>query len=127
MCLVNTGGKKVYGFLKPDVKAIVDRIVDELARDERVSACYDAWYELREEVLRTYRDEMPPRVPLSNQKELKQIKNMVIAEVMDLGAPVFMEQPIRENLPDDLSMPDTMILFCAGTSIVSPSRSSMMT
>jgi len=82
--LSNTGGKKVYGFLKPDVKAIVDQIVDELANDERVAACYDAWYEMREEVLRTYRDELPPRVPLSAQKEFKQIKNMVIAEAMQV-------------------------------------------
>ena len=91
--LANTGGKKVYGFLKPDVKAIVDKIVDELARDERVAACYDAWYEMREEVLRTYHDEMPPRVPLSAQKEFKQIKNMVLAEALKLGAPVFIDAP----------------------------------
>ena len=29
--LKNTGGKKVYGYLKADVKAIVNDIVDELA------------------------------------------------------------------------------------------------
>lgn len=29
--LMNTGGKKVYGYLKADVKVIVNGIVDELA------------------------------------------------------------------------------------------------
>ena len=34
--LSKTKGKKVYGYLKPDVKAIVDSIVDELANDSRI-------------------------------------------------------------------------------------------
>ena len=34
--LSRTSGKKVYGYLKPDVKALVDSIVEELASDERI-------------------------------------------------------------------------------------------
>ena len=34
--LSKTKGKKVYGYLKPDVKAIVDSIVEELANDSRI-------------------------------------------------------------------------------------------
>ena len=41
--LQNTGGKKVYGYLKADVKAVIDRIVDELAKEERVDKLYRAW------------------------------------------------------------------------------------
>ena len=37
--LSQTKGKKVYGYLKPDVKAIVDSIVDELANDSRIKNC----------------------------------------------------------------------------------------
>ena len=44
--LSKTGGKKVYGYLKTDVKAIVDGIVEELAKDPRVASCYAAWYEI---------------------------------------------------------------------------------
>ena len=104
--LANTGGKKVYGFLKPDVKAIVDQVVDELARDERVAACYDAWYMMREEVLRTYHDEMPPWVPLSAQKEFKSTKNMVIAEAVKLGNLISLDEPLRKHMPDDITAPD---------------------
>ena len=46
---------------------------------------YALWYELWEEVLRTHRDNLPERLPLSQQKEFKQIKNMVIREAVRLG------------------------------------------
>ena len=80
--LNNTGGKKVYGYLKADVKAVVNSIVDELAKEERVASCYHAWLESRNEILRYYRDTMPEPPPLSAQKELKSIKNMVIREAV---------------------------------------------
>lgn len=83
--LNNTGGKKVYGYLKADVKVIVNSIVDELAKEECVSACYRAWLESRNEILRYYRDTMPEPPPLSGQKELKSIKNMVIREAVRFG------------------------------------------
>jgi len=82
--LSKTSGKKVYGYLKIDVKAIIDSIVDEIASDERISLLYDLWYERREEVIRTYTDEMPKRVPLSQNKEFKSIKNAVIQEAMNI-------------------------------------------
>ena len=86
--LRHTGGKKQYGYLKAPLKALVDEIVDELAKDARVAAAYDLWYQLREDVLRTYKDDLPPRVPLSRQKEFKHIKNLVIQEAARIGAPV---------------------------------------
>ena len=69
-----TGGKKQYGYLKAPVKKLVDEIVEELAKDPAVSEAYRHWYDLREEVLRTYRDDLPERIPLSGQKEFRQIK-----------------------------------------------------
>ncbi|WP_243130809.1 MobP3 family relaxase [Flavonifractor plautii] len=41
--LQNTKGKTVYGYLPPTAKALVDAIVDELAKEERVAAAYDLW------------------------------------------------------------------------------------
>ena len=83
--LQNTGGKKVYGYLKSDVKAIVDRIVDELAKDERIDELYRAWSDWQNEILKTYTAKLPPLPPLSEQKQFKSIKGMVIAEAMKLG------------------------------------------
>lgn len=82
--LANTTGKKVYGYLKADVKAIVDEIVAELAKDENVRKLYDLWYGQREEVLSTYTDHFPERLPLEQNKEFKSIRNAVIHEAMKL-------------------------------------------
>ena len=89
-------GKKQYGYLKADLKAVVDEVVDELAKDPRVAAAYNLWYELREDVLRTYKDNLPERLPLSGQKEFKRIKNLVILEAVKL------EQYQQVFHPDDL-------------------------
>lgn len=83
--LRHASGKRQYGYLKPQMKSLVDEIVDELERDERVAAAYNLWYEMREEVLRTYKDDLPERIPLSQQKEFKRIKNIVIQEAVKLG------------------------------------------
>lgn len=84
--LSKTSGKKVYGYMKADVKLIIDSIVDEIAPDDRISALYDLWYEQRESVVRTYTDELPERLPLSQNKEFKSIKNAVIQEAMNITA-----------------------------------------
>ena len=83
--LQSTKGKKVYGYLQPKTKALVDAIVDELAKDERVAAAYDLWNQMREEVCRTYSEQLPERLPLSRQKEFKAVRNMVIREVLKIG------------------------------------------
>ena len=82
--LSRTSGKKVYGYLKADVKAIVDEIVAELAEDERIKKLYDLWYEQRENVLRSYTDHFPERIPLEQNKEFKTIRNAVIQEAMKI-------------------------------------------
>jgi len=99
--LKHTSGKKKYGYLKAPLKAVVDRIVDELARDERVKQCYEKWCELRNEVLRTYADRLPEPLPLSRRKEFKSIKNMVIAEAMSIGGHHFTFEP-DEDMETDL-------------------------
>ena len=83
--LSKTKGKKVYGYLKPDVKAIVDSIVEELANDSRINKLYDLWYEQKENTIRTYTDEMPDRIPLAKNKEFKSIKNAIIKEALKLN------------------------------------------
>ena len=83
--LKSTSDRKQYGYLKAPLKAIVDEIVNELAKDSRVTAAYDLWYQLREDVLRTYKDDLPDRLSLSQQKEFKRIKNLVIEEAVRLG------------------------------------------
>ena len=75
----------MYGYLPPKTKTLVDAIVDELAKDERVAAAYDLWNQMREEVCRTCSEQLPERLPLSKQKEFKAVRNMIIREMLRLG------------------------------------------
>ena len=101
--LKSTSGKKRYGYLKAPLKAVVDEIVDELAKDPRIAAAYDLWYQQREEVLRTYKDDLPQRLPLSQQKEFKRIKNLVIQEAVRLG------EYTEVFAPTDIQEPDQAV------------------
>lgn len=107
--LSKTSGKKQYGYLKADVKAIVNGIVSELASDERIAALYDLWYEQREEVIRTYTEELPDRIPLVDNPEFKSIKNVVIQEALNLTADRLIadEQDEQAENDSEVSEPDT--------------------
>ncbi len=115
--LQNTGGKKVYGYLKADVKAIIDQIVDELAKDERVEKLYTAWGDWQNEILKTYTNKLTPLPPLSQQKQFKSIKNMVIAEALKIGGHHFtfedeaLPEPVMpsEAAPDTVSLDDNVL------------------
>lgn len=107
--LSKTSGKKVYGYLKADVKDLIDSIVDELAKDERLAALYDLWYEKREAVIQTYTKEMPERVLLSQNQEFKSIRNAVIQEAMNIAADRIADEddadapePQEDEMPDDI-------------------------
>ena len=80
--LLTVKGRKVYGYLPPRVKTIVDAIVEELAKDERVSAAYETWQMLYEQVCLDYDQRPPKRLPLSRQKEFRSVRNMVIQETL---------------------------------------------
>ena len=95
--LRNYSGKKVYGYLPPATKRIVDAIVDELASDERVEEAYSLWQDMRDEVFSFYSKAKPERVSLSQQKEFKPVRNMVIREVVQM-----MEQLQSESVEYDV-------------------------
>ena len=80
-----TNGKKQYGYLRKDIKGIIDNIVDELSKDERIADLYNLWYKSKESALKVYAEESPERVPLSQNKVFKFVKNLVINESMKLN------------------------------------------
>ena len=101
--LQNTRGKKVYGYLKADVKALVDQIVDEMVKDTRVAELYATWGRWQDEILKTYTGKPQPLPPLSRQPQFKSIKNMVIAEAMKIGGHHF---TFEDELPDQDAAPE---------------------
>ena len=73
-------GKRVYGYLPKDAKNLVDGIVEELAKDERLQELYKLWYQEKDEIVGTYQDAPANRVPLSQNEEFKSIRNAVVKE-----------------------------------------------
>ncbi len=95
--LKNTGGKKQYGYLKADVKTIVDQIVDELQKQPEVAAVYKVWENWQDQIYQIYSSDERALPPLSTQKQFKSIKNMVIAEAVKLGSHHFSLEEIEEK------------------------------
>lgn len=108
--LSKTSGKKVYGYLKADVKAIVDRIVGELEKDTRIAELYNLWYEQTEEIRKTYTETLPSRVPFSQNKEFKSIRNAVIQEAVHIMSGKYdadiKEIPLDREQVENYSMED---------------------
>lgn len=106
--LQKTKGKKVYGYLKADVKKLVDQIVDDLAKEPEVGKLYQIWGEWNNQILQFYSNGHPPLPPLSKQPQFKSIKNMVIAEALQIGSHHFIfdaepeEQEPEEQVQEEL-------------------------
>ncbi len=121
--LKRTSGKKVYGYLKPEVKFIVNQIVDELEKNENIKSLYALWYEQKDKITSNYTNEKVKRIPLSDNKEFKSIRNMVIKEALKLDElvlifddefteePIVLSAPETEPEPDDDEIDDKFYLF----------------
>ena len=82
--LSNVKRKKVYGYLRPELKALVNQIVDELARDERIAQLYDLWYQDKQAARNVYDERPLHRVPLSENPDFKPIRNAVVRAAVEL-------------------------------------------
>ena len=98
--LETTTGKKQYGYLKKPLKQLVDTIVDMLAELPEVSECYEVWNQIHEELNECYGHSTPwERIPLSQRKEFRKIKNDIIreAENIRLGLPTFEDERMQDE------------------------------
>lgn len=87
-------GKKVYGYLDKNTKELVKDIVKLLGADEQISAMYDAWHSYKCEIVRTYTDEVPDKIPIEDNEEFKSIRNAVVKSAAEISSPS--AQPDRE-------------------------------
>lgn len=92
-------GKKTYGYLPKRLKQLVDEIVDQMERLPVVRQCYDQWLLLQGKVDGYYHAKPRERLPLSKEKEFRQIKNAVIreAERLRLGQITFEDQDMGQR------------------------------
>ncbi len=86
--LSDSKGKKVYGYLQPNVKKTVDEIVAELAKNPVLKKMYGQWCELEQRKYETYTSALQKYPPLEENKAFNPIKNAVIRAVLDIQYPV---------------------------------------
>ena len=96
--LAKTKSKNQYGYLNASTKKLVDAIVAELAGDSRIRELCSLCYEQKEDVLRTYTNKMPERIPLEQQKEFRTIRNAVVQAALQLQLPQE-ELPLSDPVP----------------------------
>ena len=114
--LQTVSGKKQYGYLKADLKNVVDEIVDELAKDSRVSEAYRLWWEARGRIESIYTETPSEPPPLSRCEDFKPIRNIVIQEALTLGSgTITFEEPsfVEIALPDVDSDDDALSMAAA--------------
>ena len=94
--LQNVKGKKVYGYLPPDVKETVNNIFSELAKDENVHQLYEKWCSLEHLKYKTYTQKEKELPSLTDNKVFQPVRNMIIRTVLDMNNPivdVLVEEP----------------------------------
>ena len=96
--LTQVGGKHVYSYLPKSVKVQVDAIVERLAQLPEVAACYDQWWQLKDEIAGYYGRNTPPHQPLVQQKEFRAIKNFIIREADSIRWPASKQMDVDTAL-----------------------------
>lgn len=101
--LQNVRGKKVYGYLPPEVKQTVNDIFSELARDENICQIYEKWCDLEQLKYKTYTQKEKELPALTENKVFQPVRNMIIRTVLDMDSPM-VDAEIEELEP---IVPDT--------------------
>jgi len=86
--LNSSKGKKVYGYLKADVKKTVDEIFIRLSENESIQKMYSLWCEMEQQKHDVYSSAKLQFPKLADNKEFKSVKNMIIRTVLDMNSPV---------------------------------------
>lgn len=99
-------GKKVYGYLPKEIKQTVDEIFSLLADDEHIKELYEKWCELESLKYKTYTLKPKTFPPLTENKEFRSVKNMIIRTVLEMDKPMTDEpEPAPPEPTDDDDTP----------------------
>lgn len=101
--LEGSKGKKVYGYLKPDVKKTVDEIFMRLADNESVKKMYALWCEMEQQKHDVYSSAKVQFPKLVDNKEFRSVKNMIVQTVLQID---FQSPEIEIEMPEpDMDIP----------------------
>ena len=98
--LQNVRGKKVYGYLPPDVKKTVNNIFSELAKDENIRQLYEKWCSLERLKYKTYTQKEAELPELLDNKVFQPVRNMIIRTVLNMK-PFDANTEIEGSEPND--------------------------
>ncbi len=101
--LEDSKGKKVYGYLKSDVKKTVDEIFMRLADNKSVKKMYDLWCEMEQQKHDVYSSARVQFPSLVDNKEFRSVKNMIVQTVLQMN---FQAPEIEVEMPEpDMDIP----------------------
>lgn len=109
--LQSVKGKKVYGYLPPDVKETVNSIFSELAKDNNIRQLYEKWCSLERLKYKTYTQKEKELPPLVDNKVFQPVRNMIIRTVLDMNDTVVdaeMDEPEPTKQSEDNSDSSTV-------------------
>ncbi len=95
--LVESKGKKVYGYLKSDVKKTVDAIFMRLVDNESVKKMYELWCEMEQQKHDVYSSAKIEFPTLADNKEFRSVKNMIVQTVLQMD---FQQSEIKVEMPE---------------------------
>lgn len=103
--LKNGKGKKVYGYLPPEVKETVNAIFKEISKDKSIQSMYEKWCELERQKYKTYTQKEKEFPPLYENKVFHSVRNSIIGQVLNMdsftGFFDYIEPEPIENTPDE--------------------------
>lgn len=102
-------GKKVYGYLPKEVKQTVDEIFTMLADDEHIKQLYEKWCELESLKYKTYTLKPKTFSLLTENKEFRSVKNMIIRTVLKMDNPLTEDHAPAPPEPTDTDDTDPPI------------------
>ena len=92
-------GKKVYGYLKPEIKKTVDKIFRILSQDENIAELYEKWCELERQRYKAYTQKEKEFPPLYENKIFQPVRNMIIQTILKMEIPT-VDIKMEEHEPD---------------------------
>lgn len=95
--LVESKGKKVYGYLKSDVKKTVDAIFMRLVDNESVKKMYELWCEMEQQKHDVYSSAKIEFPTLADNKKFRSVKNMIVQTVLQMD---FQQSEIKVEMPE---------------------------
>ena len=101
--LSHHSGKAIYGYLPKQQRELVNRIVDELGKHPQIQSLYEDWYTQRDNITGIYKGKPEERLPLSENKTFKPLKNAVIKVAAEMAAGLIStgELPELDSFPAD--------------------------